>query len=230
VTILSRLFTGGERRDLFANSSIIPSVEHMAEMVGQDSATRLIAVFRANQLLADTISTLPVGVFTRVGDQRVPVDGPGWLEQPDPTDPSITLVEHFSQVMWSLGLDGTSFTLALPNVDDPAELHVLDPKRVTIRKRGEWIVRLDDGTEKLGADQIVQIDRSRRPGQLRGMSPIDEASTTLGTQQAASRFGSKVFRNGVYMSGYLAIPGTKDPAVLAQIKDEIESSTAARTR
>jgi hypothetical protein len=53
-----------------------PSASSVGATINQETATRIIAVFRAVQILADTVATLPVGTFRRQGDARVPLPGP----------------------------------------------------------------------------------------------------------------------------------------------------------
>jgi HK97 family phage portal protein len=210
----------GERRDIFANSSIIPSVEAASAVMGQEQATRIIAVMRCNQILADTVATLPVSAMDVSGESPEALPDPDWLRYPVPEDPTITRVEHFSEAVLSYGLDGNIFTLALPNVFDPAAVYVLDPSKVECRKNQRWRVSLDTGREDVGPDQMIQVSRVRRPGTLRGLSPIDEAALPLGTYRAAQRFGRRVFDNGVYMSGYVALPGPAGKTV----KEELQAS------
>lgn len=220
----------GERRDQFGASSIIPGVESAAAGMSQDSATRLITVMRCNQLLADTVATLPVSVIERRGGAAVPLPLPDFLTYPIPEDPNATLLEHLSSAVWSYGLDGNIFTLALPSVYDPAALYVLDPNRVTCKASGRWELRTNSGTEALGADQLIHITRARKPGTLRGLSPIDEASATLTPYRQAIAFGSRVFTNGVYMSGYIQLPQKADKPTRDEIREEVLEQYGGRNQ
>jgi HK97 family phage portal protein len=125
--------------------------------------------------------------------------------------------------MWSLALDGNSFTMALPDVYDPAALLVLDPLKVTCLRGARYrLSSWENGSPvELGADQIIHIARSRKPGSLRGMSPIEEVSLQLGTTRSAQMFSNKVFRNGAYVSGYVQVPGPLEDPTLEQLKGEI---------
>lgn len=211
----------GERRDIFANGSIIPSVEAYTSTVSQESATRIVTVLRCNQLIADAVATLPVHAYERDGKDRIETDPPTWLKHPVPENPNATWIDHLTEGMWSYGLDGNIFVLVLPNVYDPAALYVIDPAKVECRKGPKWRISLDSGREDVGPDQMVHIARSKKAGTLRGMSPIDEAALELGTYRAAQRFGRKVFDNGVFISGYVALPGPAGVTVTDELKAEI---------
>jgi HK97 family phage portal protein len=225
VSLLRAILGRAPEQRMFEASSIIGSAGSVGSTISQDTSTRIIAVFRAVQILADTVATLPVDVLQRRGGGRFPAARPDWLDAPDPDDPSITRVDHFSQVMWSQALDGNSFTLALPNVYDVASLHVMDPTKITVLKGPRYrLATWEQGKPvEVGPDQMIHIARSRKAGSLRGLSPIDEAALALGTNRSAQQFSNKVFRNGAYMSGYVQVPGPLEDPTLQQIKGEIEA-------
>lgn len=217
---------GASRRDQFYTEGV-PALSTMPWAVGggginQDSAVRIAAIHSCVSLLADTVSTQPFGAFQRTGGARLPAPDPDWMRQPIPDDPSVTMVDHLSQLMWSLALDGNSFTLALPNVFDPAELRVVNPTRTVIRKRARYELTMDGGgREVVGPDQMIHIARSRLAGGLRGMSPVEEAGTTFAMKRAAERFGERVFNQGIFLSGQLLLPGPASKDVIDQLKDEL---------
>lgn len=216
----------GRGRRNFSDESIIPSAGSAywgttGTSISQDQAVRIVAIQSCISLLADTISTLPASAIEKRGGARVEVAAPGWLTYPVASDPNETWEDHLSQVVWSQELDGNSFTLALPDVYDPAELYVVNPQRVTIRKRGRFEMTLDTGREVVGPDQLVHIARNRRPGSLRGMSPVEEGGATFAMKRAADRFAAKIFNNAVFLSGQLLLPGPAATEVIQQLKDEI---------
>lgn len=221
------LGTGPSRRDLFYREGIPPVSETSwsGERIDQDSAVRMIAVYACVSLLADTVSTLPVGTYVKQGTTRLPDDDPDWLDMPVPTDPSLTRIDHLSQLMWSQGLDNNSFTLVLPDVSDPAELRVCNPNRVEVKssRTGPRYTLTPDGggREEVGPDQMVHISRARLGGTGRGVSPVSVASQSLATKRAAERLAAKVFGNGMFLSGQLLLPGPAQQEVIDQLRGEI---------
>ena len=197
-------------------------------VVSQANATRIIAVQAIWGLLADSAGLLPVHVYDREGEGRVQLDDPDWLLAPDPLDPSVTTGEHFSQAVLSMASDGNEFTLALPHVVMPTELRILEPDRIEVKREGRTPVYRyrpeGGGTEILGPDQVIHTPRLRRPGALRGISPIEEAAQALGKTVAADRFGSRVFANGMSIVGALTVPGPLDTQGADQLRDEIEKT------
>jgi HK97 family phage portal protein len=213
------------RRDQFYREGIIPDATSWyggGRGITQDEAVRIAAIQSCISLLDDTISTLPIGAFVRAGEARLPVPDPDWMRQPIPTDPSVTIVDHLGQLIWSQALDGNSFTLAIPDVFDPAELQVVNPTRVFLRTRGVYELSMDGGgREVVGPDQMIHIARGRRAGALRGMSPVEEAGATFAMKKAAERFSERVFNQGVFLSGQMLLPGPAATEVIDQLKAEI---------
>lgn len=171
--------------------------------VTMENAVTLSAVFACVRLLADTVSTLPVGTFTRDrGATRPAYPRPPWLDTPSGRDPSITRIGYFSQVMMSLLLDGNSFTgLVYDDNAEVIETHVLDPRRVDIKRGPDsapiYTVRLENGTQRTyDATDILHIPLIRMPGAMRGLSPVEAARQSIGLGKVAEQYGAEFFANG----------------------------------
>lgn len=221
----------GARRDQFYTEGV-PSLSSMpwaygGDSIGQDEAIHIAAIYSCVSLLADTVSTLPTHTYDRQGTTRVPLDDPEWMVHPLPLDPSTTWIDHLSQLMWSDCLDGNMFTLALPDVKNAVDLYVLNPTKVVIRKRATYELSMDGGGhEEVGPDQMIHIPHSRRPGDYRGMSPVQEAGTTFAMKKAAEKFTQRVFNQGIFLSGQLLLPGPASLDTMTQLRDEITTQYA----
>lgn len=190
--------------------------------ISQDDAVHIAAIQACVSLLADTISTLPAGAYHRDGDVRVPLPFPDFMRQPDPLDPNVTWEDHLATALWSQELDGNIFTLVLPDVYAPAELRVVNPQRTTIRKRGVYELSMDGGgREVVGPDQLLHVARNRRPGDLRGMSPVEEAGTSFRMKRAADRFAERVFAQGIFLTGQMLLPGPASKETIEQLRTEL---------
>jgi HK97 family phage portal protein len=225
VSLLRAVIGGTQALSRRHDDGNIPSVEGWGDpasgRISQDEAVRILAIHSCVSLLSDVISTFPAGAFDRNGPARVPVADPDWLSVPIPSDPNETWEDHVSMLVWSQELDGNSFTLALPDVYDPAEIYVVNPRRVTIRKRGVFELALERGREVVGPDQLIHISRNRRPGELRGMSPIEEAGASFAMKRAADRFTARVFNQGIFLTGQMVLPGPAAKDVIDQVRDEL---------
>lgn len=232
MSVIAAILSGGFRRDQFYREGIptVDAASWSGERMTQDDAVRTIAVYAAGSLLADTVSTLPVHAYVKRGADRLPDDLPEWLETPDPTDPSLTRIDHMSQLMWSMVLDNNSFTLVLPDVFDPSELRVCNPTRVEARSSRSgprYRMRMDGGgEEEVGPDQMVHISRARLGGTGRGISPVGVMSQSLATKRAAERLAAKVFGNGMFLSGQVLLPGPAAPDVIDKLRADITEQYA----
>ena len=226
---LTRYVTS-QQRDVFNRPGLDPfgfsGPSWSGVRIDQATASRMIAIHAAWSLIADGVGLIPWGAFEKNGSTRIELGEPDWMYQPVPDDPSLSWDEHVSQLAVSLASDGNSFTMVLPEVLNAAELRVLDPERIEVRRAGSepryhYSVP-GGGREILGPDQIIHVSRLRRPGQLRGLSPIDEAAQSLGKVRAADRLGSRVLDNAVLLSGFVSVPGALSPEAHQLLTDQIE--------
>jgi HK97 family phage portal protein len=172
--------------------------------VDGDTARKLVVVWACQRLLTNSISTMPVKVFRKVGDKRAVVEDPSWLKEPT-TNKNDTSVDHFADVAMSLLGDGNSFTRCLPFVALADYVYVADSTRVTIDNKDSTVYRIS-GVGDLRDTDILHISLLRKPGKTRGMSPIDNALDSIGIGLAAQEFGSRFFSNGTTLSGVIQMP------------------------
>jgi phage portal protein BeeE len=103
VTAASLFQTGGE----------MPNRTLAGVSVTQENSITIGAVYASVRLISDVISTLPLGTFVQVGDQRQQFPTPEWLVDPEP-DMSVTRADHLQMVLVSLlpkSLDYTNLLL-----------------------------------------------------------------------------------------------------------------------
>lgn len=189
--------------------------------VDADTALSSTAIWACVRLLTSDISTLPLDAFRRDAGTRIPVrPKPTWIDTPDPFDPTITRIDHFAQVAMSLLLDGNVFVLVTPSVFDPVRLEVLNPLAVEVRKTGDFpTYRILDRNgqpsgETLTHAEVIHVPINRRPGQLRGMSPVRANSESIGLSLAADRFTARFFGAGAMVPGFVEVPGAVPDATL----------------
>lgn len=183
------------------------------------SALRDEAVWAAIRLLTFSISTMPVAVLRRAGDRRIPQPDPPWFQRPDPLTENITGVDHFAQVVVSLLTDGNAFVSAQPGVRAAEFVVVLAPSGVQI-KGGTYTTR----TSEYDSDTLIHIPYFTRPGETRGLNPIDAAKESIGLSLAAQEFGSRFFSNGATMKGLVEAPADMTPPARKNLVDAINES------
>lgn len=182
--------------------------------VGADQALKISTVYACVRLYVDTISTLPVDTFIRRDGNRTPFrPKPAWVDQPDT---GITRQDHLAQVLMSLFIDGNAFVLVLRNgIGDIVALSVLDPFRVQIRRNAAREVEyVFDHKNVFTADEILHVTEMKKPGELRGISRMEQLKDSLGLAKALEVFAAQFFGNGSVTDIVIEAPGalTKDQA------------------
>jgi HK97 family phage portal protein len=225
VSLLSQLLPGSERRSL-ENPNVAISANELASLldmtvrtasgvvVNQESATRQISVTACQRIIAETISALPLGLYVKHGKtvERLPL--PRWADLANPDLEGPDLVEDF---IYSLLSDGNAFTqIVRDRRDDVVELYPLIPNqtqvdRLSTREPVKYTWFDLDGRSHVdygpsGRD-ILHIRAFRRPGTLRGLSPIERHRQAIGTGLATEEFGATFFGNGAQAGGHIEHPG-----------------------
>jgi HK97 family phage portal protein len=175
--------------------------------VTRDSMLGLSAVFACVRFIVDAISTLPLHDFGPEGEAP---EQPDWLDRPVPADPSTTLIVHLQQVVSSLLIEGNSFTFADPDVTNPAELRVLDPRKVDTKRgrNGAPIYRVDN--IEYDWSNIIHIPLIRLPGEMRGLAPLEAERQTFSAAIAAEEYGARFLGNGTSLGGVIEMPAGVD--------------------
>ena len=211
--MLSRLLNQGteERavsfQSLFAAGENFSFTTNAGTVVDQISSLKIEAVYACVRLISDSISTLPVDTYIRVGAERKAFrPRPTWLDLPET---GVTRTEHFQQVLVSLLLNGNSFTRILRDDQGIVGLVVLNPELVECSR--DQVTRrpifVYDNRDVISADDMIHITEMRLPGELRGRSKIDLIKENLGLAKALEEFAARFFGQGSAASGIIEFPG-----------------------
>ena len=217
--MLNRLLSGGEARggfqQLWGSGALFARASNAGTTVTQDTALKMSAVYASVRLIADTISTLPLDQFIRRDGQRLPFrPREEWVARPSTMLPRSTF---WQQVIVSLLLDGNAFIQLMRNPDGSIlDMSVLNPHKVrpVRREDGRVEYRTEYGQRVLGPDEVLHLTELLLPGELRGVSRIEEAKEALGLGIALETYAAKFFGSGAYAGGIIEWPGelTKDQA------------------
>jgi HK97 family phage portal protein len=176
--------------------------------VNTDTALQINAVFSAVQLIGNAVSTLPVDAYVRRDGARIPFrPRPAWVTKPDV---DTTKSGFYGAVVTSLLLDGNAFIRVFSNQrGEVVNLNVLNPHTVEIKRNalGEVMFEVRGEERLLSAEEIVFIPNITRPGQLRGISPVESLRENLGLNIALQNYAAKFFGSGNQTSGVLEVPG-----------------------
>ena len=187
--------------------------------VDSETAIRMSTVYSCVRLLADTVSSLPVGAYVRRGRNRLSYstvygDQPKWIATPNPES---TRLEFYEQLVTSFKLEGNAYVLTVrDDMGDVQEVWCLDPRNVRIERTapGEpliYFVKIKDSQgiyeQRLTAREVLHIPDFRLPGQIYGLSPIAACRTTLGAAMAADTYAAAYFGNAANPGGVIEVQG-----------------------
>jgi HK97 family phage portal protein len=186
--------------------------------VDAESAIRMSTVYSCVRLLADTVSSLPVGAYVRRGRNRLPYatvygDQPNWVSKPNR---ETTRLEFYEQIVTSFKLEGNAYILIIRNNEgDVEELYVIDPRNVRIERLAPneplvYFVKVKDMEgiyeQRLSDKDILHIPDFRLPGQRYGLSPIAACRTTIASAMAADVYAASYFGNAANPGGVIEVP------------------------
>lgn len=168
-----------------------------------ESALRLIPVFAATSIIADTIATLPLRVYRDLGEgvrDRVKTQ-PKLVVTPAPYGGRIAWVH---QAMASLLLRGnaTGVILTRDSSGTPSTVAWQHPDTVRVDET-HYLPRFFVREVEVPTEAIVHIPAYVLPGSIVGLSPIRLARTQLEAGMQAQKFGLDWYRKGIAPVGKL---------------------------
>ncbi|MPZ36772.1 MAG: phage portal protein [Rhizobiales bacterium] len=177
-------------------------------------AENLSAVFACVQIISETIATLPLVVYRRVGDGKdlAPDHPVARLFGREPNTLQ-TPVEFLEMMTAHVLLRGNAYAeIVRDNRGAPVELIPLHPDHVgVVRFAGSRRVAYDysdpntGGTRRLLADEVLHL-KDRSDDGIVGKSRLARARETFSTAAATERFAASTYKNGAKLSGVLSHP------------------------
>ena len=212
------------------------SVSDAGELINDATAMQITTVFSCIRILAESVASLPVKLFTVTDKGRIQeLNNPlHFLLSVSPNEEmsSFTLVET---LVCHLALTGNAYVQIQRGSDGaPVALWPLSP-RLTMPVRlpnGTLAYRTSDGmgggqTRILAARDVVHVPLTSWDG-LVGMSPIMQARQSLGLAVAAEKFGARLFANSAVPQLVLTTANKvkpEDKVKMRQDWEELQSRT-----
>ncbi len=200
------------------------------QRVTATSALGQLAVYGSAGLIADMIATLPVEVQSPVDGRYVAAPAsavPRWVEQPNPDLDRVALV---TQLTLSLLLDGNAFVVPLlDNRGTVAEVHALDPKRVSIDKSpsGDAVYLVDGARVQT---PILHSPALVLAGSVRGVSPVEMARQIIGIGLGVNDQAARFFSQGTITPGVIETQADLSVEQMREIRDQWISSHGGSRR
>lgn len=227
------------------------AVSHSGKAVTKDSALTVSAVWSCVTLIADTISTMPLGAFTRTAPntRETLKPEPRWLTEPNEEQ---TRLEWVFQQMVSLLLDGTNYVYTIRDeLGDVEQAWCVDPRIVQPRREriaGKWrrvyyvfpqhatgpysTAPPDDFKDRirLGPLDMFHVPAFTMPGMLKGRPPLEVAREMIGAAIASQEMGARFFGQGMNSSGVVEVDEDLSPEQAKDLKEDFSRMNGGLAR
>lgn len=204
--------------------------------VDEFSAMQMSAVNACVRILSETVASLPLHLYRRNGN-----GSPEKVEAHplaeclySAVNEEMTSFQFRESMMASVLLWGNAYTRIIRNkLGQVTELWFLKPQYMVVdrdMRTGEIVYTYtDDTTNEIYTYTTKQIFHLRTTpiDGLRGMSPIEQASSAIGLALAAEQYGAKFFCNGANPGGVLEHPSVvKDPTKIRESWNAVYQGSA----
>jgi HK97 family phage portal protein len=229
------LFGHPERRNMFPEPPIPPYLGadvfgHTSVKTNPDSALQVPAVWACVNLLANTVSTLPLELYRLTGNDDVPnkLPLPKLLTSPSP---GVTQSEWIHQLMTSLALRGNAYgrVVARDQRYYPTQILMLNPDAVRVDVR-DGVTRYFLGSNQTPVDpeDIFHVRGMTLPGSLVGLSPVAYAAAVIGLDLNSRRFAQDFFDGGGIPKAVLSGDQQLNQEQARTLKDRLMAAFKAR--
>lgn len=176
------------------------------------------AVFRARQLTADTVASLPL---RRVVGRTVAEETPELLTNPDPQE---TYHDTMSQLMLNLIDDGLTalWVKSFDHLGNPKSVYVVDPAEITVQwdRRRLYRVYLWRGEQMDVGRDFFPIAINRRRNELRGRGVLRAAAdSTVATLRAQADMARELAEDNYTPTIVIKHPSVKDRASADKVRE-----------
>ncbi len=193
--------------------------------VNQQTVFQVNAVYSAVSLISNTVSTLPLDVFTRRDGARFPFrPKPEWVERPDMDIPRQAF---YSQLITSLLLDGNAFVRVFVNRQGRVvNLMVLNPTQVEVSRAatGRLVFTVEGEERPLTHEEVIFIPDVMRPGKLRGENRVKALQENFGLALALESFASTFFGQGTNMNGVIEVGSELTAEQASQLSESFSAA------
>lgn len=197
--------------------------------VTPDTAMRSTAVYGSVRILAETVASLPLFLYKRIGKakEKAP-EHPLYSLLHDLPNPEMTSFELREMLMGHLALRGNAYCYLVR--DDfgiqVKEIWPLRPDRIEIIRSDDqrlvYIYRLPNGESRVLREEDVWHIRGFGNDGVKGMSPISFAREAIGLSLATEEFGARFFGNGSQLGGVLQTEGQLSREAQERLKEQWE--------
>lgn len=211
---------------IWASGGDIELQNNSGTYVTQENVWKLAAITGAVNLIASSISTLPMDAWVRRDGQKFLMrPKPDWVNRPDVS--FVDRTPFISQIITSLMLDGNAFIRIMRDESGlPLNLMVMNPTEIDVKRNplGRIVFTYSKTGETFTQDDILHIVESLiQPGQVRGISRVAMLKDSLGLGMALEAYAQRWFGQGASGNYAITTPGSLTPEQAKAMADSIDN-------
>lgn len=226
--MLNNLFEkrGISFQTIWGSGGDIELANNSGTYVTQDNVWKLAAITGAVNLIASSISTLPMDAWIRRdGQKNLMRPKPDWVNRPDTS--FVDRSPFISQVITSLMFDGNAFIRVFRDEQGlPINLMVMNPTEIDVKRNAQGRIVFTNNKigETYNQDEVLHIVESLiQPGAVRGISRISMLKESLGLGMALDSYAQRFFGQGATGNFAITVPGSLTPEQAKQMADSVDS-------
>ena len=197
------------------------------ETYSEGSAVTFTAVWAAIRLLSESISTLPIGVFSKAnnGDKIELDDNISYLlkYKPNTYQNKVTFIE---KIMVDLLIDGNSYVRIFRNRN--ARVVELIPMQYAdmniIYKEGRLFYHNDQTKEVIDSEDMLHFKLITKSDGYTGLSPIEQCKNAISWGLDLEKYGKSFFENGAKLSGVLESDRTLSTEAIDRLRNSFNNN------
>ena len=197
------------------------------ETYSEGSAMTFTAVCAAIRLLSESISTLPIGVFSKAnnGDKIELDDNISYLlkYKPNTYQNKVTFIE---KIMVDLLIEGNSYVRIFRNRN--ARVIELIPMQYAdmniIYKEGRLFYHNDQTKEVIDSEDMLHFKLITKSDGYTGLSPIEQCKNAISWGLDLEKYGKSFFENGAKLSGVLESDRTLSTEAIDRLRNSFNNN------
>lgn len=198
--------------------------------INETSAMRVAAAWRCVNIISGTVGTLPLDLIRRVSEvERQPAKGHPLRKVLTVKPNQWQTPSEFRRLMQAhLLLRGNAYALKVKVGRDVVALVPIHPDKVLVEQLDdmtmEYRVTLKGGRQTVYTGKEIFHLRGMSLDGAKGMSVLSHMRESLGLALSAETAGSKLMKNGQFITGVLAHPNKLSPDAYERLKASIRES------
>ena len=175
--------------------------------VTSDTALTFTAVWSAVRILSETVSSLPISVFSieKNNDKSEAVKSPLYNLLKFKPNKYQNKITFFEKIMMDLCINGNSYVYIERNrLSKVTALYPLNYEDIEVIQKDNMLFYEDSETGQIyNSDDILHFTGMTSDG-ICGLSPLDNHRKAIGWGMDVESYGSSFFKNGAKLSGILS--------------------------